>query len=138
MTDNVNHPAHYTDGKYEVIDLIRTKQCNIANIIKYISRAGKKHDKIEDLQKAIWYAEDLKAYLELDEKVNNPDKDISYEDYIEEKKLSSHLTYALLEILNVEEALEMEKWHHMRYHNKSKTSLDHVIENIKREIQECE
>ena len=40
--DNVNHPAHYTDGKIEVIDYIQDKGFNFCrgNAIKYISRAG--------------------------------------------------------------------------------------------------
>lgn len=58
-TDNVNHPAHYTDGKIEVIDYIQDKDFNFCrgNAIKYISRAGKKDKakEIEDLQKAVWY-----------------------------------------------------------------------------------
>ena len=57
--DNVNHPAHYTDGQIEVIDYIQDKCFNFCrgNAIKYISRAGKKDKakEIEDLQKAIWY-----------------------------------------------------------------------------------
>lgn len=57
--DNVNHPAHYTDGKIEVIDYIQDKCFNFCrgNAIKYISRAGKKDKskEIEDLQKAVWY-----------------------------------------------------------------------------------
>lgn len=57
--DNVNHPAHYTDGKIEVIDYIQDKDFNFCrgNAIKYISRAGKKDKakEIEDLQKAVLY-----------------------------------------------------------------------------------
>lgn len=59
MNDNVNHPAHYTDGKIEVIDFIEDKKLgyHLGNAVKYISRAGKKDpDKyIEDLEKAVWY-----------------------------------------------------------------------------------
>lgn len=57
--DNVNHPAHYTDGKIEVIDFIEDKNLNYhrGNAVKYIARAGKKDPakEIEDLQKASWY-----------------------------------------------------------------------------------
>ena len=44
MTDSVNHPSHYTDGKIEVIDFIEDKGLNFhrGNAAKYISRAGKK------------------------------------------------------------------------------------------------
>ena len=57
--DYINHPQHYNDGKIEVIDYIEDKNFNfnLGNAIKYISRAGKKGDKIEDLKKAIWYLE---------------------------------------------------------------------------------
>lgn len=67
--DAVNHPAHYTTGKIEVIDFITDKKLNFCrgNAVKYIVRAGLKDpDKeIEDLEKAIFYLnreiEDLKA-----------------------------------------------------------------------------
>lgn len=59
MSDNVNHPAHYTDGKIEVIDYIEDKKLgyHLGNAVKYISRAGKKdpEKEIEDLEKAVWY-----------------------------------------------------------------------------------
>ena len=57
--DNVNHPSHYTDGNIEVMDFIEDKQLNFArgNVIKYVSRAGKKdpNKELEDLKKAMWY-----------------------------------------------------------------------------------
>ena len=57
--DPVNRPAHYTDGKIEVIEYIEDKKLGfcLGNAIKYISRAGKKNpDKeVEALKKAIWY-----------------------------------------------------------------------------------
>lgn len=61
LTDAVNHPSHYTDGKIEVIEYIEDKKLGfcLGNAVKYISRAGKK-DKtktVEDLRKAIWYLE---------------------------------------------------------------------------------
>ncbi len=63
--DNVNHPAHYTDGKIEVIDFIEDKKLgyHLGNAVKYISRAGKKDpDKTaEDLRKAVWY---LNRYID--------------------------------------------------------------------------
>ena len=69
--DSVNHPAHYTDGKIEVIDLIEDKNLSyhLDNAVKYISRAGKKDPEktAEDLQKAVWY---LNRYIEL---LNKPE-----------------------------------------------------------------
>lgn len=59
VSDQVNHPAHYTDGKIEVIDFIEDKQLcfHLGNAVKYISRAGKKDPSktLEDLKKAQWY-----------------------------------------------------------------------------------
>ena len=59
MSDAVNSPSHYTDGKIVVIDFIEDKGLNFhrGNAIKYIARAGKKNPQkeVEDLQKAVWY-----------------------------------------------------------------------------------
>lgn len=61
INDIVNRPAHYTDGKIEVIEYIEDKKLGfcLGNAIKYISRAGKKDPtkEIEDLKKAKWYIE---------------------------------------------------------------------------------
>lgn len=69
VNDSVNHPSHYTDGKIEVMDFIEDKQLNFArgNVIKYVSRAGKKdpNKELEDLNKAMWY---LKREIERLEK----------------------------------------------------------------------
>jgi len=56
--ETVNHPKHYNLGKIEVIDAIEDWNLNFSegNIIKYIVRAGNKSDnRIEDLQKALFY-----------------------------------------------------------------------------------
>ena len=57
--DAVNRPSHYTDGKIEVIEYIEDKKLGycLGNVIKYVSRAGKKDPtkEIEDLKKAAWY-----------------------------------------------------------------------------------
>ena len=70
MNDVVNHPAHYTDGKIEVIDFIEDKRLGFhrGNAVKYIARAGKKDpDKeVEDLQKAVWYLNREIARLKLE------------------------------------------------------------------------
>jgi len=57
--DYVNHPAHYggEDSTYETIKVIEAWGLgfNLGNAIKYISRAGKKGSRLEDLKKALWY-----------------------------------------------------------------------------------
>jgi hypothetical protein len=73
-SDPVDHPSHYTDGNIEVIDFIADKGlvegfCK-GNVIKYVSRAGKKASaklseldkEIQDLQKARWYLDYLIQY----------------------------------------------------------------------------
>ena len=55
---NVDHPNHYADGRsYEPIDVIEDWELgfNLGNAVKYISRAGRKDDIIQDLEKARWY-----------------------------------------------------------------------------------
>jgi hypothetical protein len=54
----INNPAHYTAGGIETIDFIEAKDLNyrLGNVIKYVSRCGKKDsDPIKDLKKARWY-----------------------------------------------------------------------------------
>lgn len=51
----IKHPSHYTAGrKHEPKDVIRDWELNfnLGSAVKYISRAGRKGDKIEDLEKA--------------------------------------------------------------------------------------
>ena len=58
--DAVSHPSHYIAGrKYEPRKVIADwgLNFNLGNAVKYISRAGRKGDKIEDLRKAIQYIE---------------------------------------------------------------------------------
>lgn len=107
MEDPVNHPAHYTDGKYETIEFIERHGFSFheGNAIKYISRAGKKDPgkMIEDLEKALWYikrASNTEDYC--------PEA-ITAHDYILDKKLSPALASALALI----EASEYEKAENM-------------------------
>lgn len=65
MADIINHPAHYTSGKIEVIDFIEDKELNfnLGNVVKYVARCGRKKSSgksmdakaLEDLKKAQWY-----------------------------------------------------------------------------------
>lgn len=59
VVDVVNHPPHYKGKKFESIDIIEDFDLgfHLGNAIKYILRAGKKENKVEDLKKAIWYLE---------------------------------------------------------------------------------
>jgi hypothetical protein len=56
--DPVNHPGHYTFGKYEVIDVLEDwfpSDPLLWQVGKYIARAGRKGSRVEDLKKAAWY-----------------------------------------------------------------------------------
>jgi hypothetical protein len=56
-TDMVNHPPHYKAGGVETIDFIEAKGLgyHLGNVVKYITRADHKGNKLEDLKKAQWY-----------------------------------------------------------------------------------
>ena len=60
VKENVDHPSHYRGNELEVISVIEDFNLNfcMGNAIKYILRAGKKGNKVEDLSKAIWYLEE--------------------------------------------------------------------------------
>ena len=90
VDDVVNHPAHYTDGKFETIEAIESWRLgyHLGNAIKYISRAGKKSKdtELEDLRKARWY---IKRYLDHhQEKVES----IGAMEYAADKGLDLYLT----------------------------------------------
>lgn len=61
MSEHVNHPKHYqsNDPTYETINVIEAWGLDfcLGNVVKYVSRAGKKGKQIEDLEKAKWYLE---------------------------------------------------------------------------------
>jgi hypothetical protein len=67
--ERVNHPSHYggEDNPCEAIKVIEAWGLgfNLGNVVKYISRAGKKGSTIEDLKKAQFY---------LDREINNISK----------------------------------------------------------------
>jgi hypothetical protein len=60
-SEAVDHPLHYggADNPYEAIKVIEAWQLdfNLGNAAKYICRAGKKGDALEDLRKSRWYLE---------------------------------------------------------------------------------
>lgn len=66
--ETVDHPKHYTFGKFEVIDVIEDwgldKDYHLGNTIKYIARAKHKGEELENLKKARWYLNRKIAQLE--------------------------------------------------------------------------
>jgi hypothetical protein len=74
MTDMVNAPPHY-QGKIETIEYIESVLAEnpslnpfqgylVGNVLKYVSRAGRKDDAAEDIGKALWYLDRLKQTFE--------------------------------------------------------------------------
>ena len=59
MSDQINNPEHYggAENIYEAIKVIEAWDLDfcLGNVIKYIARAGKKGDALQDLKKAKWY-----------------------------------------------------------------------------------
>jgi len=57
MTDNINHPKHYTSHKsgVECIQITEHMSFNLGNAIKYLWRADEKGAPLDDLKKAAWY-----------------------------------------------------------------------------------
>ncbi len=55
-TDPIN-PSYYTQSDVEPIVAIEAWGLGfcLGNAVKYIARAGKKGDRLEDLRKAAWY-----------------------------------------------------------------------------------
>lgn len=56
-SNSVEHPSHYNQGKYEVIGVIEDWNLgfHLGNAVKYIARCEHKGNKVEDLEKAIFY-----------------------------------------------------------------------------------
>lgn len=59
MTDEVNHPNHYTahPSGVECIQITEHMGFNLGNAIKYVWRADLKGNAVQDLKKAVWYIE---------------------------------------------------------------------------------
>lgn len=106
--DAVNHPAHYTDGKYEVIAFINKSGLHVsfqlANAIKYICRSGKKNPdtEIEDLKKALWYIRDYDESGTVIYKLPVQEDSIDVVDFIEDKGLLGLKGNAILAITRLD------------------------------------
>ena len=94
VNDVINHPSHYTDGKFETIEAIESWRLgyHLGNAVKYISRAGKKSKdtELEDLRKARWYIQRYLNYHHQEAKI------IDTLNYAKDKGLDQDLTLALV------------------------------------------
>jgi hypothetical protein len=64
--ETVNHPQHYNTGNIEAIDVIEDWKLgfHLGNVIKYVARAERKNDTLEDLKKAQWYLDRYIKFIE--------------------------------------------------------------------------
>ena len=93
MTDNVNKPKHYTQGRVECIDAIESATTGltgivavcVANIIKYVWRFGRKNG-IEDLDKADYYLQRIRTLIR-----NKETKGTAFEGLQEELEMNQKL-----------------------------------------------
>lgn len=55
--DLIEHPSHYTFSHIEPIDVIEAWGLgfHLGCLVKYVCRAGRKGNKLDDLKKARWY-----------------------------------------------------------------------------------
>lgn len=59
QADMVNHPPHYKAGPFECLEVIEALDLgyHLGNALKYLWRAGRKDDRLQDLLKAKFYVE---------------------------------------------------------------------------------
>ena len=72
---SVSNPRHYqTESGIEAIEVIEAfflDSFHLGNVFKYIARAGKKGDRLEDLQKAAWYLQrEIDRHADADERLD--------------------------------------------------------------------
>lgn len=110
----VSHPSHYCDGGIETIDYIIALRApfHLGNVIKYISRAGKKDKSktLQDIEKSKWYLDNYISHtscrrgftsfvdgIDADTwKVNN----ITAEDFIKAKKIMDNNLQAAIKFID--------------------------------------
>lgn len=77
----VNHPAHYggEDNPYEAIKVLKAwgleKDAYLWNVGKYLARAGKKDDMLQDLEKMAFYLNERIAEVKADSEEDEPEMD---------------------------------------------------------------
>ena len=109
--DAVHKPSHYTEGrKFEPKDVIRDwgLNFNIGSAVKYLSRAGRKDDIVQDLRKAQEFiqfeidaieAEKSKAEtISVKEMLSNPDPKCSFNPVFAELESGKGVCVGTLEV----------------------------------------
>ena len=94
--DVVNSPSHYAEGReFETIDVIEDWGLgyHLGNAVKYISRAGRKDDILQDLRKAQWYLNREIENLEIERaevdgtlyELVEEEPEVNYQDILEDE-----------------------------------------------------
>lgn len=107
----ISRPKHYVEGRtFEPIEVIEAwGLCHhLGCVVKYIARAGRKHDAVCDLQKAVWYVERELTLIQQDHKgpcnkrlyVKTPDVEQVASDWKLSPNLEVALSYLKNEILH--------------------------------------
>lgn len=118
--ETVNHPGHYNTGSIECIDIIRNMGFNLGSVVKYLWRFEHKN-KAEDLQKALWYLEDIKSHTYLVAMFHYVPLDTAIVSEIVKDIDNIHIKSALSAIL-------------YSLHYLTPTIIDSIIENIEKGI----
>ena len=71
--NNADRPNHYAYSRYEPKDVIRAwgLNFNLGNVVKYVARAGRKDDILQELQKARNYLDYEIEYIEEERRCQN-------------------------------------------------------------------
>ena len=80
MGHSVYKRPHYNSGGVEAIDVIEAFGLgfNLGNVIKYVLRAGRKGDALEDLEKAAYYLDREIDKLETQAEEGEVDADVAH------------------------------------------------------------
>ena len=115
--DAVKNPSHYTEGRsYEPKDVIRDwgLNFNLGNAVKYIARAGRKDDIVQDLKKAQEYIqfeidaiemerdiENAQSVVEMlrNSKLHNTEMECSFNPIYKEDEMDSYDDLQVIEVL---------------------------------------
>ena len=79
---SVSNPRHYqTESGIEAIEVIEAffpDSFHLGNVFKYLARAGKKGDRLEDLRKAAWYLQrEIDRHASADERLDRAAKEMA-------------------------------------------------------------
>lgn len=77
--NDITRPSHYCEGRsFEPIEVINdwNLDFDLGNVVKYISRAGRKDSKLKDLKKALFYLNH--ALKKESAKITVPEEDVAF------------------------------------------------------------